>query len=386
MKEIELLGGMQLPTLYKITSTGAQQEWTIFVDGPSFYTVSGQTEGKKVTSSPTLCKAKNVGRSNETTPEQQAEQEARARWQKKRDEGYIEDVDALDGAGAGRYNPMLAKSYDDYKDELVFPIYSQPKLDGLRMIVTRQGAYSRLWKPFSSVVSHVQAALRPLFEKYPEIKAFDGEIYHHNLKDNFEKIVSLAKKTKPTQEDIEEAEDSLEFHIYDYIPDKSTVLFDTRQFHLRNIFSVFRHNAINRVRSILCDTQKDLDQEYAWCIEAGYEGQMLRNASSPYQHKRTKDLLKRKDFVDAEFLIVGYKEGKGNREGCITLRLTTKEGKEFDSVPVGGVEYLQDLWQKRLQLPGLYATVKYQNLSTDGIPRFNNTIKFRNLMGEEVVL
>jgi len=376
---------MQLPTLYKITSTGAQQEWTIFVDGPSFYTVSGQTEGKKVTSSPTVCKAKNVGRSNETTPEEQAEQEAKARWQKKRDEGYIEDVDALDGAGAGRYNPMLAKNYDDYKDELVFPVYSQPKLDGLRMIVTRHGAYSRLWKPFSSVMSHIQAALQPLFEKYPEIKAFDGEIYNHSLKDNFEKIVSLAKKTKPTQEDIEEAEDLLEFHIYDYIPDKNTVLFDTRQFHLRHLFSGFRHNAINRVRTILCSAV-DLNAEYDLCLEAGYEGQMIRNPNAPYQHKRTKDLLKRKEFTDGEFKIVGYSEGEGNRAGCIILRLATNEGKEFDSVPKGSIEYQQKLWQNRDRLLGCMATVKYQNLSQEGIPRFNNTIKIRTKDLEEIAI
>jgi DNA ligase-1 len=116
----------------------------------------------------------------------------------------------------------------------------------------------------------------------------------------------------------------------------------------------------------------------------GYEGQMIRTGNSLYQHKRTKDLLKRKDFHENEYEIVGYKEGKGSREGCIILRLAMADGKEFDSVPVGGIEYQRRLWARRLDILGMQATVKYQNLSSDGIPRFNNTIKIRTKNLEEV--
>jgi hypothetical protein len=60
------------------------------------------------------------------------------------------------------------------------------------------------------------------------------------------------------------------------------------------------------------------------------------------------------------------------------------DGVEFDSVPVGGIEYQRRLWNRRLDILGLQATVKYQNLSSDGIPRFNNTIKIRTKTLEEV--
>jgi DNA ligase-1 len=375
----------KLPTLYKYTATGATQEWTIFSEDGSFWTVSGQTDGKKVTSAKTSCTGKNVGRKNATTPNEQALREAQARWQKKRDEGYIDDVDALDGAGAGRVDPMLAKNYSDYKDELQFPVYCQPKLDGLRCIVTRHGAYSRKWKPFSTL-QHIRDALQPIFDKYPTILAFDGEMYSHELKDNFEEIVSIVKQPKATAEDIAKCKELVQYHIYDYVPTEeySTLVYKSRDLDL-DVALIDAPSCLRRVKTTLVWSQEELDEQYNSCSVDGYEGQMIRT-DAPYQQKRTKYLLKRKDFVDEEFLIVGYKEGKGNREGCITLRLCTKDGKEFDSVPVGGVEYLQDLWQKRLQLPGLYATVKYQNLSSDGIPRFNNTIKFRNLMGEDVVL
>jgi DNA ligase-1 len=374
----------KLATLYKLTSTGATQEWTIFSEYGSFWTVSGQTDGKKVTSAKTNCAGKNVGRKNATTPNEQALREAQARWQKKKDEGYVEDINDIDVVD-DRVDPMLAKNYEDYRAEIEFPVYSQPKLDGLRCIVTRHGAFSRKWKPFTTL-QHIRDALQPIFDKYPMVQAFDGEMYSHELNDNFEEIVSIVKQPKATAEDIEKCKRMVQYHIYDYVPsnDLADLIFKTRDLDL-SVMIPKDSEHLKLVKTKMIWNREELNEEYQWYMVDGYEGQMIR-ADAPYQQKRTKYLLKRKDFVDEEFLIVGYKEGKGNREGCITLRLSTKDGKEFDSVPVGGVEYLQHLWEKRILLPGLYATVKYQNLSTDGIPRFNNTIKLRNAMGEDVVI
>jgi DNA ligase-1 len=374
----------KLATLYKLTSTGATQEWTIFSEYGSFWTVSGQTDGKKVTSAKTNCAGKNVGRKNATTPNEQALREAQARWQKKKDEGYVEDINDIDVVD-DRIDPMLAKNYEDYRTEIEFPVYSQPKLDGLRCIVTRQGAFSRKWKPFTTL-QHIRDALQPIFDKYPTVQAFDGEMYSHKLKDNFEEIVSIVKQPKATAEDIEKCKQMVQYHVYDYVPseDLADLIFKTRDLDL-SVMIPKDSEHLKLVETKMIWNREELNEEYQWYMVDGYEGQMIR-ADAPYQQKRTKYLLKRKDFVDEEFLIVGYKEGKGNREGCITLRLTTRDGKEFDSVPVGGVEYLQHLWENRELLLGLYATVKYQNLSTDGIPRFNNTIKFRNILGEDVVI
>ena len=376
---------MKLTTLYKCTASGATQEWAIFHEDGLFWTVSGQVDGKKVTSAKTSCAGKNVGRKNATTANEQALKEAQARWQKKIDEGYVENINDVYKASPNRVDPMLAKNYSDYKDELKFPVYCQPKLDGLRCIVTRDGAYSRKWKPFSTL-QHIRDALQTVFVQHPSVLAFDGEMYSHELKDNFEEIVSIVKQPKATAEDIAKCRELVQYHIYDYIPIEEQVnrVYNSRDLGL-DIMLEGLPSCIRKVKTTMVWDQSELDEHYSLCSAEGYEGQMIR-IEAPYQQKRTKDLLKRKDFLDEEFLIVGYKEGKGNREGCITLRLSTKDGKEFDSVPVGGVEYLQRLWQKREQLLGLYASVKYQNLSTDGIPRFNNTIKFRNILGEDVVL
>jgi DNA ligase-1 len=373
---------MTLPKLFKKTATGATQEWQIFFENGEYYTVSGQTDGKKITNTPTRCKGKNVGKKNETTADAQAELEARAKWQKKRDEGYIDDVDALDGAMPLRYDPMLAKDYSDYADKLVFPVYSQPKLDGLRCIITRQGAFSRQWKPFATL-QHIREALQPLFDQYPDLLAFDGEMYSHELKDKFEEIVSIVKQPKADAADIEKCKKSVKYHVYDIIT-TDKLPFRQRVADYNYILRIARSDYLSPVESTPVYNYDELNTVYQKYIENGYEGQMIRTMDSPYQHKRTKDLLKRKDFHENEYEIVGYKEGKGSREGCIILRLAMSDGKEFDSVPVGGIEYQKRLWTRRLDILGMQATVKYQNLSSDGIPRFNNTIKIRTRELEEV--
>ena len=373
---------MTLPKLFKITATGAIQEWQIFFENGEYYTVSGQVDGKKITSAATKCKGKNTGKKNETTDVQQAELEARAKWQKKRDEGYIEDVDALDGANPLRFDPMLAKDYNDYADNLEFPVYSQPKLDGLRCIVTRQGAFSRQWKPFVTL-DHIREAVQPLFDQYPNLLAFDGEMYSHELKDSFEEIVSIVKQPKANAADIEKCKKSVEYHVYDIIT-KDKITFRQRMADYNYILRAASNNYLRPVQTTPAFNYDELDKIYQRYIEDGYEGQMIRSTNSFYQHKRTKDLLKRKDFHENEYEIVGYKEGKGSREGCIILRLAMADGKEFDSVPVGGIEYQRRLWTRRLDILGMQATVKYQNLSSDGIPRFNNTIKIRTRELEEV--
>ena len=373
---------MTLPKLFKKTATGATQEWQIFFENGEYYTVSGQTDGKKITNAPTRCKGKNVGKKNETTCDEQAELEARAKWQKKRDEGYIDDVDALDGAMPLRYDPMLAKDYSDYTDKLEFPVYNQPKLDGLRCVVTRQGVYSRQWKPFATL-QHIRDALQPMFDKYPELLAFDGEMYSHKLKDKFEEIVSIVKQPKASAADIEKCKKSIQYHVYDIVT-KGNIAFKQRRADYNLLVTEINSPYIVAVDTLCADNQEELDLAFQEYMDEGYEGQMIRTWNSLYQHKRTKDLLKRKDFHENEYEIVGYKEGKGSREGCIILRLAMSDGKEFDSVPVGGIEYQRRLWTRRLDILGMQATVKYQNLSSDGIPRFNNTIKIRTKDLEEV--
>jgi hypothetical protein len=180
-----------------------------------------------------------------------------------------------------------------------------------------------------------------------------------------------------------ENKNNIQYHVYDMIS-KNPKPFNARipdiRVHLYRLASPY----LKYVETTPIFNQEEMDYVYQQYMTDGYEGQMIRTFDAFYQNKRTKDLLKRKDFHENEYEIVGYKEGKGSREGCIILRLAMSDGKEFDSVPVGGVEYQRRLWSRRFDILGMQATVKYQNLSSDGVPRFNNTIKIRTKDLEEV--
>lgn len=374
----------KLPTLYKRTNTGAVQEWTIYTDKNFYWTVSGQVSGKKVTNSPVYCEAKNVGRANETSPEAQALIEAQAKWKKKTEEGYSENIESIDTVSAGVVKPMLAKEYSEHLKKITFPVYSQPKLDGLRCVITPAGAWSRNWKPFLTL-AHLQEALAKTFKKYPGIVSFDGEVYNHQFKDDFNTIVSLVKQGKPTEEDIQRAKELVEYHVYDLIT-AEPMSFDSRWKLLTEIFSSVASPQIKLVSTSLAESQEVLDDLMGSYLEDGYEGQMLRDRRAVYENKRTDKLLKRKEFIDGEWPIIGYKEGKGNRQGCIILRCVNAAGSEFDCSVKGSVDYTRKLWERRESLVGHMATIKYQRLTPDGIPKFLTCIKFKTTEGEDLAV
>ena len=126
---------MKLPILYKRTSTGKIQEWEISTKGNKIIVVQGQLEGKKQLYVETINKGKNIGKANETTPEQQAQAEAKSKWEHKHNKDYhltIEECNTkVKIANKGGYLPMLAQSYKKHAERhLKYPCYIQPKLDG----------------------------------------------------------------------------------------------------------------------------------------------------------------------------------------------------------------------------------------------------------------
>ena len=112
--------------------------------------------------------------------------------------------------------PMLAHKFNINRVDYTQPdgYYIQPKLDGVRCLFTANGAYSRNNKKFMNL-QHIEMALKPFFEQQPDV-VLDGELYNHKLKNDFEKIISLVRKQKPTEEDRRDAQHLVQFHVYDY--------------------------------------------------------------------------------------------------------------------------------------------------------------------------
>ena len=104
------------------------------------------------------------------------------------------------------------------------PTFIQPKLDGVRCLIQLENnvitAYSRNGKKWKNI-AHILMDLVPFFDKHPNV-VLDGELYNHDLKEDFEKIISLVRKTKPTDEDRVESAEMVQFHCYDIINETKT--------------------------------------------------------------------------------------------------------------------------------------------------------------------
>ena len=363
---------MQLPTLYSRTSNGAVQQWTIEVTGNTYRTHEGLKDGKITTSMPTVCDSKNVGRANETTPEDQALSEAKSKWQKKLDSGYYEDISKIDIEKFSE--PMLAKKYDDEFDASMFPVYSQPKLDGMRCVARKDGLWSRGGKKILSV-PHIEKQLESFFKANPNV-ILDGELYCDKLANNFNKIISLVKKAKPNKAELAESAATIQYWVYDTFSNEAfSVRFERVWAELSKTVDT---KVIVKVATVEVKDQKQLDDLNGEYVGASYEGQMVR-INKGYEQKRSKFLLKRKEFDDTEFELIDIFEGEGNRSGMAGYAtIKHEDGRIFKSPINGDQEYLKELLANAKDIRGKQVTVRHFKRTPDGIPRFPKVTAIRD--------
>ena len=360
------------PKLYKRTSTGKIQEWEIFVEGDKFWTVSGQQDGKKIIHAPTVCKAKSVGRANVTTPEDQAILEAKAKWKKQTDKHYKETIGAVD---TKKYlSVMLAKDYYKRPTGKIDwdRAFISPKLDGIRFVAEKSRAYSRGGKSMGGG-DVLHARITPLWEEYKDLIT-DGELYNHQYKDDFNTLVSLIKRDiKQIPDDImENIMTHLQYHIYDVPVIGHHVDYEDRYHAFTDILNEHdsMHSLIKLVPYQRVRSHDEVLEVYENHIEQGYEGSINR-FDLPYENKRTWNLLKVKEFMDAELKIVEVLEGVGKKAGTagsITVQLP--DGRTFNSNIKGGYVFYSQVWANREELIGKKATVQFFQYSEYGIPRF----------------
>ena len=231
--------------------------------------------------------------------------------------------------------PMLAHKYDEKRIDWSEPVYIQPKLDGVRCLFTKDGAYSRTGKKFMNL-AHIELALISFFKQSPDV-VLDGELYNHKLKNDFEKIISLVRKQKPTADDRLNAQHLVQFHVYDYF---DGVMYDSYKTRMQQLACSDIYDAqIKHVPTLLVDTYSYARQLHEEFLEDGYEGSIIR-LNGLYKHGRSYDLMKFKDFSDAEATIVGYELGKGKRTGTLgKFLMMDDEGVQFGCPPGKGYSY-----------------------------------------------
>lgn len=408
--------------LFKRDKSGRIRIWSIVHNENSYWTISGlYPNGKMQQTEPTFVEQKNIGKSNETSLQEQVLNEVSSKIQFQIDHGFSYEIPDNEK----RFEVSLADKYSDRqeKGKLEFPYIVEPKLDGLRCyLILKDGEirmFSRGHKEFVSC-PHIKENefVKKFFETYPDA-ILDGELYNHDLKDDFNKIVSLVKKTKPKAEDLEESAKLVQYHCFDsYYPSEPQMKYWDRKVRIADFIwenDLIKHNSFENYywEKVRCDNvtivgieraPHGVNQPWTWDLKwvfgyadseeavenhikattsKGYEGIMLKK-DVPYFFGRSFDMLKYKKFKDAEYKIVDFEEGKGNLKGIAAAVICeTDNGEQFKAGVTGTQDYARNLYENRNEHIGKLATIKYQELTPmkdgkGGVPRFGKMMSVRD--------
>jgi DNA ligase-1 len=386
------------PTLYGKASTGKIKMWSIKVEDQSgvgaITTTHGYLDGKLQTNTRLVTVGKNIGKKNETTPVQQAVNEAQSDWKKKTEAGGMTEKKPEMGEKAGDSDkesvksvkpsaeknakaatdaggvphPMLAHDYNKRGKDIKFPCYAQRKLDGVRCLaISGKGLFSRTGKAFPHM-DHIRAEINSL-PKGPlvpnGVTILDGELYSDTL--NFQEIVGLVKKETLKPADAPKMT-QIYLCVYDTVMDGTN---EARNAYLTDLFKKNKFTALKLLPTDVANNLDDVKKLHAEYVADGYEGLILRNKAGLYKvGHRSADLQKYKEFKDDEYKIVGFKEGDGIEKGCVIWTCETKDKKPFSVRPRGTHEERQEAFKTASKAVGKKLTVRFQELTEDGIPRF----------------
>ena len=359
--------------LYKRAANGAIRKWSIFVENDEITRISGQLGGTYTTYVDDTIVGKNIGRANETTPEQQAILEAESLYKKQLDNGYkaISEVEALNlpkynTDANGNIKPMLAKKAD--LDKIIFPVFIQPKLDGVRCLMIVKDSevsfLSRSGKSYTTL-SHIENDVLFSINKEQDFR-LDGEGCSEEI--TFQESISAVKAIGSNSK-------KLKFRCYDIVNDYSQ---SNRLNLISTLVNQINSKHVIEVETKLAYSKIEVMTLHNLWVEEGNEGAMIRKPSGLYkQGARSSDLLKVKVFDEEEFFVTDIIQGK-RAEDLIAV-CHTANSKEFKAKLVGPMDYKAKLWLDwKDQEVEPFLTVKYFGLTDDEIPRFPIGKAFRD--------
>lgn len=311
------------------------------------------TDSSHQYSIPKLIKPKNLGKKNETSPLEQARSEVVSGIQKQLDKGYF-----LEGKEIVQLlKPMLALKYAEHSKSVVWPSYIQPKYDGIRCLHNGSQFWTRLGKEIdNSITSHIKVDTVDYI--------LDGELmlpYPYSFQESIKAIKKYRESITP----------QLIYYVYDcYIPNNPSASFKERWELLNFLFADQKLQNVQLVGTKLVNSAEEFISEHTDNVESGFEGSMLRAIKATYAVKqRSKSLLKYKNREDEEFLIVGVTEGEANFKGCAIFVCETPNGRPFNVVPKGSIDYLKELYKDKDSYIGKYLKVGFFGKTEDGKPK-----------------
>jgi len=281
-----------------------------------------------------------VSRTNVTTGYEKALVRAKTMWNNERTKGI-------------QILPMLANKWGDREKYISEPFYVQPKLDGVRLLVSTGGCFSRTGK--------IVKGVEHLTENLKDGEWLDGECYAPGM--SFEDLTS-AFKMNPK---------SLEFYAFDYFDtNRPSLPFAERQ-------RILKDKTPTMVDTFLIDSKDEIPGYHRKFVKEGHEGIMIRESTSIYEiGKRSNYLLKFKEFQTEEYEIVGAKTGHGRDANAVVWVCKTGGGREFTVKPEGTIKERERYYREREEYMGKQLTVRFQNLTALGVPRFPVGVTIRD--------
>lgn len=355
--------------LYKLAKSGKLTYWEIWTRGNEIHSKSGFDEGKMQEHFDIVANGKNIGKANATTPAEQAYKEAQSKWQKKVNAGYHHDYYAAqrgENVNLKSYTPMKAHTYNDQWKKIVYPCFVQPKLDGLRA-ARDKWFYSYYRKPFP-LIKHIEDDMNM---HGIECARFDGELYCHEYKKDFEKIVSMIKRGKTDHPDILK----LQYHVFDIrAPGPYGLRFSQLKRYKDTMYVKF-------VPSYIVYSHDEMMTVYEDFLEQGYEGLMLRNYHGLYEEDaRSYDLQKHKEFVESEFPIIGIEEGRGKLMGHVGKFVCSHKGNDFRVTLNCKRPFLKQCFIDHTIWEDMWMTVRHQGYTRkNNLPRIAKGLRIRGL-------
>ena len=350
-------------TLYGLNKDGSIKVWQTWTEGNQLVISHGK-EGGKMTTKKTPCFAKNIGRANQTSPDEQAVLEMESRIKKQFDKGYRYKKEDL---GDLPLKPMLAHDYTKGKnsEKITYPCYVSPKLDGVRCVARWENGkvvlLSRGGKYYEAPVKIIESLEQIMGDK----DILDGELYLHGTM--LQDITGASKKWR------EGLTDQLEYHVFDVIREGG---YGERLSYLDNLLRGIPDgiNNIKMVSSWLVTHESIMKEWHDQLKKLGYEGVMLRNTDGEYEQRRSYGLQKYKEFVDEEFEIIGVRE---DRNGNAVFDLQHPSGGTF-GCSYGSFDERKVQLENPQDFIGKALTVKYQSLYKDtGLPQFPTGVMVR---------
>lgn len=351
---------IEVTNLYGKDSKGSLRVWYGYADGSDVVVQHGKLGGK-LTEKRYTAEPKNVGKANATTPEQQAVLEVEAKVTKQLKSGYFRTIEEAEAFV--EFTPMKAHNHNKYAAKIEYPCYMQPKLDGFRLMIDKDGqAWSKQGEPLE-LPSH-----------WVGVKEFaiacgglDGEVYAGLIADGGLSLQAI-RSAFLTPDEVNTPK--LKYFVYD-IPDANGLKYYERLNKLAdNMYDAPASVVV--VQTVSVSSEEIADEYHNEWTSQKYEGSICRNMDTVYEFgKRSYGLIKRKDAQDAECKVLSVRIDKngdgvlqceclnGDQAGNIVDFLMRKDADE-------SINYRK--YENAITLIGKTVMYKYEDLSDDNIP------------------